>query len=183
MSPLGLKVARDMSTILNSTAEGGRERPAPKLVRIEPPQVMLLAPGLYHGFGHYPLNVRSTPEFLVPSVFTKSKWTRRILTLHERLLTLDFPESKGTHLTIQMMQDILRDAIPGKSLLAVWEVTGGRSRFATRENDWEDTWKRPFQVTRNVEPRSKIGENLLKQLCNSRLLGHYRWKTRRMLSE
>lgn len=119
------QVCRDMSTILNSTAEGGRERPAPCVLRVEPPRVLKLAPGLYHGFGHYPLAVRPTPAFLVPSVFTKSKWTRRGLTLHERLLVLDFPDAQGAQLTRQRMSDIVSVAIPGKSLLAVWGVTGG----------------------------------------------------------
>jgi hypothetical protein len=119
------QIPRNMSTILNSTAEGGRERQAPKLTRVEPPRVMQLAPGLYHGFGHYPLGVRPTPTFLVPSVFTKSKWARWVLTLHERLLMLDFPEVQHSCLTTQMMQDIILAAIPGKSLLAVWAVTGG----------------------------------------------------------
>jgi hypothetical protein len=128
------QVFRDMSTILNSTAEGGRERPAPGVLRVEPPRVQKLAPGLYHGFGHYPLAVRPTPSFLVPSVFTKSKWTRRCLTLHERLLVLDFPEAQGAQLTSQRMSDIVSVAIPGKSLLAVWGVTGGVSFIHTNTN-------------------------------------------------
>jgi hypothetical protein len=119
------KIPRDMSTILNSTAEGGRERAAPTTPRVEPPRVLQLAPGLFHGFGHYPLGACPTPSFVVPSVFTKSKWVCRVLTIQERLLTLDFPEAQSSSLTPLMMQDIVRVAIPGKSLLAAWEITGG----------------------------------------------------------
>jgi hypothetical protein len=114
-----------MSTILNATADGGREHQAPSSVRVEPPRVYQLAPGFYHGFGHYPLSVRPTPQFLVPSVFAKSKWARRCLTLCERLLTLDLPECSEVILSSQDMTDIVGTAIPGKSLFAVWGVTGG----------------------------------------------------------
>ena len=124
------RIARDLSTIVNTTADGGRERPRPHISRVEPPRVLELAPGLYHGFGHFPLGARPAPEFLVPSVFTKTKWARRVLTVQERLLTLDLPETRCSRLTPAMMQDIARVAIPGKILLAAWEVTGGITRFA-----------------------------------------------------
>ena len=120
------KIPWDMSTILNSTAEGGRDRAAPTTPCVEPPaRVLQLDLGLFHGFGHYPLGARPTPSFVVPSVFTKSKWVCRVLTIQERLLTLDFPEAQSSSLTPLMMQDIVRVAIPGKSLLAAWEITGG----------------------------------------------------------
>lgn len=122
---LTAQIPRDLSTIIDTTADGGCERPKPAHTRVEPPRVQELAPGLFHGFGHYPLSARPTPQFLVPSVFTKSKWTRRALTLKERLLSLDLPETRCGRLTPQMMQDIAKVAIPGKILMAAWAVTGG----------------------------------------------------------
>ncbi len=89
----------------------------------EPPTALELRPGVYHGFGLFPVGLGITPLFILPSVFAKTGYVKRRLTLPERLLCYDFPKLLGVQLLPSQQRHLVMflrcsSGRPGKCLLA-----------------------------------------------------------------
>ena len=84
---------QDMSCIVNSTAGFGLECPPPAKMLNRNPRVLQIRPRTFHSVGLFPFGDR-TAYFVVPSVYTKTKWCRRHLTAEETLSCLDVGEAQ-----------------------------------------------------------------------------------------
>ena len=82
----------DLGSILSHTESGEDLLQPPKLVQLTLPKVTKVTHGCYHLFGLYPTKV-ANPMFLIPSVFSSSRWVKRSLTRRELLAAYDTPVS------------------------------------------------------------------------------------------
>ena len=126
--------AADLSSILSHT-EGGEDLLQPaRLVKLDSPKVTQVTHRSYHLEGLYPTKIKQ-PYFLIPSVFSVSKWVKRRLTKSELLAAYDIPVSLITLMTHSAKRKVLECiATPTKCLTAltsaiflkgIVSVTGG----------------------------------------------------------
>lgn len=80
----------DLGAILSCTENGSTLRFPPRLPKLLVPRVYELKKGIFHFRGLFPTGV-SNPVFIVPCVFSPSKWVSRSLTTQEMLHTKDVP--------------------------------------------------------------------------------------------
>ena len=118
---------RDLSGIINSTAGHGLSCPAPLKIASKQPRMVELRPKVYHGAGLFPFKERSA-HYIVPSVFTNTRWCRRRLTAEETLLSLDIGESIIAGLKSHQKATLCNDTwfIPSKTTL---QILQGASRM------------------------------------------------------
>jgi hypothetical protein len=109
---------RDLSSIINSTVSHGLPCPPP------PPLTNLavhqLRPNTFHGGGLFPFAHR-TSYFVVPSIFTISRWARRHLTAEETLLALDVSDVQIKELSSAERKMLCNDTffLPGKTTTTI----------------------------------------------------------------
>jgi hypothetical protein len=106
---------QDMSCVINPTVGHGLECPPPRNTSVDHPRVIMLRPRTFHGGGLFPFGDR-TGYFVVPSVFTKTKWCRRHLTADETLRSLDIGDSHTSTLMSSEKARLCKDTkfIPAK---------------------------------------------------------------------
>ncbi len=111
---------QDLSCIINSTVGYGLECPAPAKLTPKQLKVTMLRPHTFHGGGVYPFDNRSA-YFVVPSVYTKSKWCRHHLIAEETLGCLDIGEAQMSRLSSEERAKLCKDLkfIPSKVLAQI----------------------------------------------------------------
>jgi hypothetical protein len=128
---------RYLSSIVHSTVSHGLPcPPPPPLTHLHD---FLIRPNTYHGHGLFPFWIRDA-YFVVPSVYTPSKWCRRHLTGEETVLALDISDQHIQSLTSDERKAICNDTsfIPGKVvqsfLIQVFSLLDGPSHLNASVN-------------------------------------------------
>ena len=110
-----------LSSILKHTTSGIDLKAAPRLPLLTTPTVTKVTHGSYHPGGLFPA-MEETPFFLIPCVFSSSRWCKRRLDSSERLAVYDVPISIITLLSEQDKRSLLTTCLsPIKCLTAIVE--------------------------------------------------------------
>ena len=89
---IGAYPSASLDAILSHTENGTNLTVAPRLATLPKPKVTKTLHDCFHPGGLFPVN-EIKPSFLVPSVFSPSRWVKRQLTSKERLEVQDVPIS------------------------------------------------------------------------------------------
>ena len=115
---LGTYPLADLSSILIHTEHGDNLKAAPQLESLSEPIVKRVTHGSFHPRGLYPISA-SKPSFLVPCVFSPSRWVKRSLSREELLGVYDTPVSIVKRLSTRERRLLgLHQIIPVKCLTA-----------------------------------------------------------------
>jgi hypothetical protein len=71
-------------TVASDTIDSGKVAQAPSVRRLPKSVVTKVGKSIHHGGGLYPFRVREHPIFLLPTVWTHTRWCRRRLTFQEK---------------------------------------------------------------------------------------------------
>lgn len=122
---IGKVSSRDLSGIVSATSSWGMSCPPPKVTRLAVPEVIELRPNVFHGGGLMLFEKRSV-QYIVPNVFSATKWVRRKLEADETLLALDVPPEVMVVLRSGQNASLCEDRghIPLKCTLALVHALG-----------------------------------------------------------
>ena len=129
-----------LSSIMKCTGPGSVAHGPPPLLPapVLPGQAVSLGRHSFHFKGYYPFE-HPSPIFVVPSVFTPSKWVRRSLTLQEMKDVYDLPHQ--TSVVSQKLLSLM--SAPMKSLYSVVYCTF----FKDNNSGGEATFSQPLKAT------------------------------------
>ena len=135
--------ASDLSAILSHTEKGIELECAPRLPHLQLPVVSKVTHGCFHPRGLFPTDLID-PHFVIPCVFTTSKWVKRRLSTTEKLGVFDVPISIIQLLSWQDKKQLANvSVVPTKCLTAIVhgiflkgtiQLAGGGSRVVSRDS-------------------------------------------------
>ncbi len=124
---LPLSATQDLSCIVNTTLGHGLPCPPPIKLATTTPKVLQIRPGMFHGSGLFPfLNRRA--YFVVPNIFSTTKWCRRHFSSEETLGALDISEDHLLSLASHERAELCHDTtfLPSKSVVqllrSLWQT-------------------------------------------------------------
>lgn len=107
----GFALRSAVYSVASDTVELGKPCAPPQRRLLDHPRVLHLGGTVYHGGGLLPKN--ESARFILPSVYSPTRWVRRELTSHEKLMAYDVPHRI---ISLESRRDQYPGLLPGRCL-------------------------------------------------------------------